>query len=236
MKNQYFGDINDYRKYGLIRSIINAGNFQILIAWMLTPDDGTSDGKFIDYLSKPHLWQNFDPELYDGLQELIKSNTLRKVELIEQTNLLPKAEYFPHIVPDTSERINWIRILIINSEESDLIFLDPDNGIEVDSKPYCTKFSSKYLYWREIHELWNRGKSLLIYQHFPRVKRDLFIQLMLQELHSHTFDSNVDAFSTSNVVFFLALQPKHQTYRSNILNNVQKNWASQIKHWSLISS
>ena len=33
MKDQYFGDINDYRKYGLLRPIIASSG------WMLTPDD-----------------------------------------------------------------------------------------------------------------------------------------------------------------------------------------------------
>ena len=32
MKNQYFGDINDYRKYGLLRSILRAGDFKLLTA------------------------------------------------------------------------------------------------------------------------------------------------------------------------------------------------------------
>ena len=40
-------------------------------AWMLTPDDESSDGKFIDYLSKPVLWRNHDHELYEELQRLI---------------------------------------------------------------------------------------------------------------------------------------------------------------------
>jgi hypothetical protein len=147
MKNQYFGDINDYRKYGLIRCIINAGNFRILVAWMLTPDDGSADGKFTEYLSKPNQWQLFDPELYKDLQYLLSSNSLRKVELIERTNLLPNAKYFSDIVPDASEeRINWTKKLITVSEESELIFIDPDNGIEVNSKPYGRKHSSKFLY------------------------------------------------------------------------------------------
>jgi hypothetical protein len=50
MKDQYFGDINDYRKYGLLRAILDSGRFKLFIAWMLTPDDGTTDGKFISYL------------------------------------------------------------------------------------------------------------------------------------------------------------------------------------------
>jgi hypothetical protein len=43
MKNQYFGDINNYRKYGLLRAVIHATRLRLLVAWMLTPDDGGSN-------------------------------------------------------------------------------------------------------------------------------------------------------------------------------------------------
>ena len=50
MKNQYFGDINDYRKYGLLRIVAGPGKMSLLVAWMLTPDDGKTDGE-IHFLS-----------------------------------------------------------------------------------------------------------------------------------------------------------------------------------------
>ena len=65
MKNKYFGDIDDYRKYGLIRAILRSNEFNLLIAWMLTPDDSNNDGKRIDYLSKTDdEWCKYDSELY----------------------------------------------------------------------------------------------------------------------------------------------------------------------------
>ena len=46
MKDQYFGDINDYRKYGILRALQSKGQGTLLVAWMLTPDDGSRDGEF----------------------------------------------------------------------------------------------------------------------------------------------------------------------------------------------
>ena len=43
MKNQYFGDVNDYRKYGLLRALQGEGSLSTLVAWMLTPDDGSNE-------------------------------------------------------------------------------------------------------------------------------------------------------------------------------------------------
>jgi hypothetical protein len=45
MKHQYFGDINDYRKYGLLRALQSSSLGGLLVAWMLTPDDGGPDGR-----------------------------------------------------------------------------------------------------------------------------------------------------------------------------------------------
>ena len=38
MKDQYFGDINDYRKYGILRALQSKGQRTLLVAWMLTPE------------------------------------------------------------------------------------------------------------------------------------------------------------------------------------------------------
>jgi hypothetical protein len=53
MKNQYFGDINDYRKYGLLRLLSGRGQIRTAVCWMLTADNGSSDGSRIDYLRSP---------------------------------------------------------------------------------------------------------------------------------------------------------------------------------------
>ena len=171
MKNQYFGDINDYRKYGLLRSILNASELKLQVAWMLTPDDGSSDGKFTSYFESENKWSKYDPELFRQLKQLLTCNQNRAVTLIEKTDLLPGAEYFSVEVPDfASGRRVWFRQLSNVAKESDLVFLDPDNGLEVKSKPYGRKNSSKFAYWREVEALWLAGKSLLIYQHFIREK------------------------------------------------------------------
>ena len=69
MKDQYFGDINDYRNFGLLR----ASHLRLLIAWMLTPNDGSTDGKHIAYLDKPEQWSHHDPALFHTLKALLAS-------------------------------------------------------------------------------------------------------------------------------------------------------------------
>lgn len=229
MKNQYFGDINDYRKYGLIRAILSASGLRILVAWMLTPDDKSTDGKFTEYLAEPEKWAHHDPELYGQLQTLMANCDKRRVELIEGTSLLPRARYFSDLVPDDAAgRAAWLESLLNRSSGFDMVFLDPDNGLEVKSKPWGRKDSSKFLFWREVSEIWETGASLLIYQHFTREKRADFIRRKLAELQEAAPGSTVEAFSTSRVVFFMALQPNHQKFHHPIVKTVQKRWDGQI--------
>jgi hypothetical protein len=234
VKNQYFGDVNDYRKYGLLRSIIRAGDLRLCVAWMLTPDDGSTDGKFLSYLEAPRKWMNFDAELFQGIRKRIDSGSARGVRMIERSGLLPGSVYYSGLVPDSAaDRDRWFHCLQEAVTPVDMVFLDPDNGIEVKSKPYGRKHSCKYVFRKEIRSLWANGQSLLVYQHFVRQKRFDFVQRMLDELADMTPGSSVDAFSTANVVFLLALQRRHHALHEPINTRVQENWSGQIHHWEL---
>ena len=59
MKVQYFGDVNDYRKYALLRLIANTG-LKIGVNWLLTPDDGRTDGNKRGYLAQREAWRHYE--------------------------------------------------------------------------------------------------------------------------------------------------------------------------------
>lgn len=136
MKNQYVGDINDYRKYGLLRALQSDGNRSLLVAWMLTADDGGRDGGFRGYLESPATWAQYDDELFNGLVDLVRAGLPRTVSMIEAAGLLPRASYYSALVPDSRRsREAWREELLRVAAGVDLVFLDPDNGIEVRSQP-----------------------------------------------------------------------------------------------------
>lgn len=229
MKDQYFGDINDYRKYGLLRTVSKVLREPGLIAWMLTPDDASTDGKFIQYLSEPSRWQTYDADLYATLQRLLAGPGRRSVSLIEDTDLLNGCQYFSETVPDYSvSRQHWFARLRQASAEHAWVFLDPDNGLEVKSKPFGRKDSSKFLFWREVETLWEDGKSLLIYQHFIREKRGVFTSRIMDQLAKSTPGSSTMAFATSNVLFLMALQPHHDNKHDRIIELLRQRWAGQL--------
>jgi len=229
VKNQYFGDVNDYRKYGLLRVLSHETGLRCLTAWMLTPNDDRPDGGFTRYLADPEKWRNYDPVLFDTLRDAVLVRGERDVAVLESSGLLPDAEFFSEIVPDQpSERASWFHRLLTVSPDNGLVFLDPDNGIEVMSKPIGSKGSSKHVYWRELAALFQQGASLLVYQHFPRRQRDEFTAELATRLSRELGISRVLTFSTSNVLFLLAPQPRHELGLCVSAESVARNWQGQF--------
>jgi hypothetical protein len=228
VKNQYFGDINDYMKYGLIRLLTDHGRICTAICWMLTPNDGNTDGKFTDYLHKPDSWRGYDPSLYDRLRHIVLEKT-REVYAAQSDGILPNCIFYPTVLSDNPEvRASYFEGFERKSKRCELIFFDPDNGLEVKSRPYGRKYSSKYLYWREVRKFFNAGYSLLIYQHFPRVKRDRFIESKAGELGEKTGAHGVYSFRTLHVLFLLATQQQHRELFEVTAKEVASAWKGQI--------
>lgn len=226
MKDQYFGDINDYVKYGLLRCFNKAG-LSIGVCWMLTRDDGRSDGRKIQYLRNPDRWRAYDPQLFDHLAQAL-TNQPRSIRRIERSDLLLNASYCPSYVPeDEASRKTWLTNALTTLESADLLFFDPDNGIEVKSRPYGRTGSSKHIYWDEIEAAWAVGRSLLIFQHFTREKRKQYVSRLLEQLSRHTSGRTL-AFVSSNVVYLLAYQQAHEANVNLTLATIASDWRDRI--------
>jgi hypothetical protein len=229
MKNQYVGDINDFRKYGLIRSLTGKSSFRVGICWMLTANDGRNDGQILDYLNQPELWRHYDPSLYDKLHKAVKNRRHRNVFLIQNSNILPGAAYAACPLPDGSELRNDVITYALDSfSQCELVFFDPDNGLEVKSKPLGRKGSNKYLYLSEVTQAFKHGHSLIIYQHFPRINRNNYITSRIDQLRKATRASTVFSLSTSFVCFFVVPQRKHIVALKKRLNEIHARWGSQF--------
>ncbi len=168
MKDQYYGDINDYRKYGLLRAILRSSGVRLLVAWMLTPDVGSADGKRIAYLEETQetgkiAWH--DSWLFDKIKEHLASGQKHHVGMMENSGLLEKASYFSDLVPDDlSGRKAWFARLLRRSQGTHLVFLDPDNGLGATVLPH-RKQGVKYAYPAEVRTYLKRGQSVVIYHH-----------------------------------------------------------------------
>lgn len=229
MKNQYFGDVNDYRKYGLLRLLSGSGQFRVGVCWMLTENDSRTDGKFISYLDMPQLWRQYDPSLFDLLHKCIILDQGRDVTLIESAQALPGAEFFSEVLIDQlSFRTEYFKRVREKFADCDLIFYDPDNGIERRSIAKGHRNSAKYVYWDEVVETFQAGHSVLVYQHFPREEHNTYVQRLVQEYQTRLNTSKVYWFRTPQVVYFLSVQERHAEFIASRVGLVSKQWIKQI--------
>jgi hypothetical protein len=224
MKNQYFGDVNDYKKYGLLRILSRNGAMRITVCWMLTESDDRNDGKKTGYLKNPVVWRRFDPELFDSLSGVIR-NKKREVKRAEDMGIIPGACYFQRLLfDDPASRTAYFHKLYSFAKESDLIFFDPDNGLEVKSVKKGKRDSSKYIYWDELCRTYELGYSMLVYQHFPRTERKAFINKIKKEIGDRLKITDMVFFQTTFVLFILILQKKHVSHCSRSIAKIDNTW------------
>ena len=149
--------------------------------------------------------------------------------MIERSSILPRARFSSEVVPDErSARALWGERLVEFAAGADLVFLDPDNGFEIPSKPIGRKNSSKYVAWYEIERLWEAGSSVLAYQHFWHKKRGAFTARIAAELRRRTGAPFVEAFRTPNVVFLLAAQRRHWPVLEQAISRRLPAWKGQV--------
>lgn len=210
LKDQYVGDINDYRKYALLRALSTGGANRLGVCWMLTESDGGNHGGKLGYLEQPERHRHFDPDLFDTLAPIAAEPERRSVKAIETSGVLPGALFHSDPLPQPAdERARYMAECRERFAAADVVFFDPDNGIEVPSTRVGLKSALRYVFLDEIAAFYANGKSVLVYQHFPiRQHRAPFITAQIAQLRAIAPDAAVWAFTTAHVVFFLLVNPE----------------------------
>jgi hypothetical protein len=181
MQNRYAGDVGDFAKYALLRSISEGPSnpLRLAVIWYLYPDEiHNSDGRHISYL-RSEAYRALDPELHTAMNRLVR-RAKRSVMEVRKAALLPHGTVFfeeptvgesgsgPSSRRREAFRTDWFIRAQAATVGADVVFLDPDNGIEVRSVPKRAPKAGKYVFWNEIEALWARGQSLVIYHHLNR--------------------------------------------------------------------
>ena len=94
-------------------------------------------------------------------------------------NLIEGARYFDECV-SYQNRSEWHQQALKALSGADLVFLDPDNGMIVDSVKEANLKAVKYVLYKEVREYLNRGQSILVYNHRCRIKEPLYFEKLFQ--------------------------------------------------------
>jgi hypothetical protein len=230
VKDQYFGDVNDFRKYALLIHLSGQGILRTGICWMLTAPDGRADGSALNYLNHPCDFRYLSPDLFDLLHNAVIIDKDRRIEKLEGAMLLRNAVYHSPYLPDDKEgRLEYFRDASLTLQNADWVFFDPDNGIEVPSITLGRKRSSKFLYWHEVGACYQAGKSVLIYQHFPRKARGPYVDGLAAALMDRTGARALFVFITAQVAFLLVPQAQHESHFRFLGREFARHWNGQIR-------
>ncbi len=203
MKNQYFGDINDFFKYDLVFNLIekieNLKCFTFIP--MLTEDDGSSDGGLTIYDGSRRK------ELDDFLKDCIKKSDRRVKNLRSFMSKYEQIEYHPYkddeyfLHAEREQYFDSIHSSILNES---VILIDPDNGFEVKSMRSGT--GHKYIKYKELSTIYTRMDSsslIIVYQHIPRVKKERFFARVGEKICNCKNTKNLIYLSDNRIVFFI---------------------------------
>ena len=182
MKDSYAGDITDFVKFGLLRTLFSGVKDRTLgVVWFLTDDrPADSDGRKTRYLldDTSRRLRRCDSELYDQMAAVAFGGN-RSVGAIQAGGILPgrttyfderlSFEHLPKRVRGAGEarlkhRAMWIRRCLATLEGCDFVFLDPDNGMEVCSAKKHQESGVKYVFFDELERFYRRNHSLIVIQ------------------------------------------------------------------------
>jgi hypothetical protein len=182
VRHNFVNDIGDYAKYALLRALCTNGHTPIRLGviWYLTDHaERNGDGRKRAHLSQ-NGWGNLDPNLLTAMRLIegsLRSQGDLNVRLIEASGILPPdTEYFSEAIPRVqrdvyqraSVRAAWFSRAQKAVAHCNLVFLDPDNGLEVRSAPITSSLGSKYAAVSEIAALLENGAGIVLYQHGSR--------------------------------------------------------------------
>jgi hypothetical protein len=182
VRHNFVNDIGDYAKYALLRTICasSATPIRLGVIWYLTDHtERNGDGRKRAHLTQDG-WSDLDPDLLATMRRIEGARQGQgelNVALIESSGILPPgtayfSEPIPRVYGATQQRLDertaWFARAQNAVAGTDLVFLDPDNGLEVRSAPLTSPLASKYATIAEIAALLGEGMGVVLYQHGNR--------------------------------------------------------------------
>ncbi len=224
MQDRYAGDVGDFGKFGLLRALCGT-DFRLGVLWYRNDRDPPGeDGRHIGYLDKIEEYGNCDAPLFELMRKVVGEK--RSIDIIESIGVLPETtEYHSTRFEETGRRNSWIADGLKKVAGCDLVFADPDNGLEVGSVLSDDPEAVKYAFYADLVPVWKRGQSLIVYQHGNRNKLvERQIEERLRALRKR-FCNPPPCFIALRYrrgtarMFFILAQPKHRDRIANRCRN-----------------
>jgi hypothetical protein len=190
MQDKYAGDIGDFGKYILLNELwkLSEGSIKLGLNWYYVNklEKNSSDGRHTSYLNSQNPnnkhFEVCNPKLYFQLKNIIEANK-RNIAEIEKGSILPsKTIFFSMPIPFSSNspsqrsqnRESWFQNSLRQLKAADVVFLDPDNGIQTSNLQKSQARAVKYSFTDEMLNYYQAGESVIVYQHRDRSPKEKY--------------------------------------------------------------
>lgn len=228
MQDRYTGDLGDFSKLGILRTLQTAG-LSIGVNWYLTPDENhNGDGRHVKYLSQEE-YKACDETLWLELKNIVESKH-RKACYLENENIL-RANFFSERLDFTGKtkaereliRKAWHKKACIAMAGNEIVCVDPDNGLIVPSA-FGRPKENKYVLYDELADYYAQQSSVIYYQHKARKPDAFYLRQHKELIQSQNFpDARGLALkfkTTSQRYYFFIMQPQHQAVIETAIKNM----------------
>jgi hypothetical protein len=255
MQDRYVGDVGDFGKYGLLRTL--GAGLSLGVVWYLVPNEShNADGKHVSYLIRSpanlNRYRECDSELYNTLAKIVDDRQ-RSVMSVRQRGVLPAGTAFfedpltyvgmPNIGPAALDarlrhRRRWMERALSQMAGAEVIFLDPDNGFESGTRRHEAK-GPKYVYFDEVQPYLDRGQSVVVYHHLhfgatALVQVDIMVERLRDRLDGCDRIHALLFRRGSARVFFIFPAPAHKAlFRKRLGRFASSPWS---EHFSDVST
>ena len=175
---------------------------------------------------QPKKYREYDSELFDKLHRLVIQEKDRRIERIESTGLF-KSEYFSE--PITTNRASWHADALEQTKNTEVVFLDPDDGLETPRKHETNKATKKHVKWSELKDYYSRGQNVILYQHRPIMmkKEDCIKNIMIfqNEYLQADYVKTLEFPKFTNRFYFIFLHKEYKPVFDSICNSMALKWS-----------
>jgi hypothetical protein len=227
MQVEQIGGVGDFGKFALLRHL--AKDRRLAVCWYLTgeSDEGKDRDRHFDYLKRRDDFRHFDPEVFDRLLEFDGGSRALIDPLTElhMSGILENAVFLRQQVPrQASLRRQWPDALVRSVRGTNLVFLDPDAGIQ------GKRLTPSHVALAEIAALRSPDRALIIgHQQSGRRSEVKFIADQMRSLGCNPVEIIRLRLVTSR--FYVIAD--HDAATTELIATFVRKWGDRIKSYSV---
>ncbi len=162
MQGRHIGGIGDFGKVALLRHLMQGRRLALCFCLSGENDEVRDQTRYFDYLGQPDRFRHLAPEVFDQLARVAvnHSSNADSWAALRTSGVLGDAVFLRHRVPSrTALRPAWAELLVSSVADADLVFLDPERGIQGN------RLTSRHIALAEIAALRLKDRTLVIGHH-----------------------------------------------------------------------